>query len=110
MKKSFIIVLLIVFASIFGFSYSKPKTDDSITVKGMIHVYGNEPFTFIGLVCETGEEYSIKADKEVLIELRNTQGDIIEIKGVKDKNVTGRDAINQMKNGTILVQEWKKVD
>ena len=113
MKKALLAIILI-FTTVFCFAYSKPKQDDSITVQGMIHVYGNEPFTFIGIVCDSGEEFSLKADKKVLSELQNTQGKKIQIKGLPEKTEKKESdgpvlKPNTLKNGNLNVIEWKFV-
>lgn len=115
MKKGLLVILLL-FSTVFCFSYSKPKQDDSIIVKGLIHVYGNEPFTYIGIVCDSGEEYSLKADKKVLNELQNTQGKKIQIKGLPEKSDKPKESDgpvlkpNTLKNGNLNVLEWKYVE
>ncbi len=115
MKKGLLAIILI-FTSVFCFAYSKPKHDDSITVQGMIHVYGNEPFTYIGIVCDSGEEYSLKADKKVLSELQKTQGKKIQIKGLPEKSDKPKESDgpvfkpNTLKNGDLNVIEWKFVN
>ena len=117
--KKILLSLLLIFTAIFCFSYSKPKHDDSVTVKGMIRVYGNEPFTFIGIICDSGEQYSLKGDKEVLKELRNTQGKKVQIKGLPEKTEKSEmqnqeKAVllvpNTLKNGNLNVIEWKLVE
>ena len=114
--KKILLSLLLIFTAIFGFSYSKPKHDDSVTVKGMIRVYGSEPFTYIGIVCDSGEQYSLKGDKEVLKELRNTQGKKVQIKGMPEtlEKTDEEKAVllvpNTLKNGNLNVIEWKLVE
>ena len=114
--KKILLSLLLIFTAIFGFSYSKPKHDDSVTVKGMIRVYGNEPFTFIGIVCDSGEQYSLKGDIEVLKALRNIQGKKVQIKGLLEtlEKTDEEKAVllvpNTLKNGNLNVIEWKLVE
>ena len=107
MKKIFITVLMICSVAL-CFSYSKPKHDESVCVKGYVKVYGNEPFTFIGIVCDSGEEYSLIADENTQKELRKTQGHKIKIKGYK-KSVENEDSTvsSGLKDGSLMVIEWK---
>lgn len=108
MKKYLLFFLFLCSMEVF-FAYSKPSlSDDNIDiVTGYIKVYGNEPFTFIGLETENEKQYSIKASDEVLIELRKAQGKKIEIKGTVEKS--GKLSINELKDGYLIVLEWKVV-
>ncbi len=108
MKKNIFLILLICIATS-CFAYSKPakakaKTD---SVTGYINVYGNEPFTFIGIVTDDDKQYTITADDSILKELRKTQGKKIEIKGTIEKSE--KPGFNELKNGRIILLEWKYV-
>lgn len=107
--KKITVVLLFIFSAAVCFSFSKPKQNDSVSVKGYIHVYGNEPFTFIGIACDTGEEFSIKADDSTTIELQKTQGYKIEIKGFIENSTGSALKMNELKDGFLVVNKWKKV-
>lgn len=113
MKKLFLTMFLI-FTSILLSAYSKPVKDKVISVSGLINVYGNEPFTFIGIKTSSGEEYSLTAEKEVLDQLRNTQGKRITIKAsLKENDKTKSEAqveFNSLKNGNLIVLDWEYVD
>ena len=112
MKKNITLLLLISFAAM-CFAYSKPQTNTVPEVKktGVITMYGNEPFPFPGLDCENGEQYSIKAEKDVLDTLRKTQGKKIEITGYieKTKNDNNSISFEELKDGYLIVKEWKYV-
>lgn len=87
-------------------SYSK---NNQKTIKGYIRVYGNEPFTYIGIKTAENKEYSIAADDKVYKELKKTQGKEIQISGIiiypeKDALEPG-----MLKDGKIEVIEWKYV-
>lgn len=106
--KKIILALFLVFTTSLAFSYSKPKNNDAVSIKGYVKVYGNEPFTFIGIVCDSGEEYSLIADENILKEIRKTQGHKIKIKGYK-KSVENEDSTvsTGLKDGSLMVIEWK---
>lgn len=112
--KKFISTVLILFSVLLLFAYSKPAKDKVLSVSGLINVYGNEPFTFIGLKTDSGEEYSLIAEKEVLDQLRNTQGKRITIKASlkeNDKNKADTQVeVNSLKNGNLIVLDWEYVD
>ncbi|MCR5188111.1 MAG: hypothetical protein K6C97_04185 [Treponema sp.] len=113
MKRSILSLILLCSAAIL-FAYSKPAKAKSLTLSGHIQVYGNEPFTFIGLVTDDGKEYSLQAENEVLSELRKSQGYKIEITGfleAKEKSSDGSViAPNTLKDGIITLSEWKFID
>ena len=106
--------MFLIFTSILLSAYSKPVKDKVISVSGLINVYGNEPFTFIGLKTDSGEEYSLTAEKEVLDQLRNTQGKRIEITGsIKQADKNQEKAaveFNSLKSGNLIVLDWEYVD
>lgn len=113
MKKLFL-TLFLIFTSVLLSAYSKPVKDKVISVSGLINVYGNEPFTFIGIKTDSGEEYSLTAEKEVLDQLRNTQGKKIEITGsIKQADKNQEKAaveFNSLKSGNLIVLDWEYVD
>ena len=87
-------------------SYSK---NNQKTVKGYIRVYGNEPFTYIGIKTKENKEYSIAAEEKIYKELKSTQGKEVELSGIiilpeKDGLEPG-----MLKDGKIEVTEWKFV-
>ncbi len=113
MKKLFL-TLFLIFTSVLLFAYSKPVKDKVISVSGLINVYGNEPFTFIGIKTSSGEEYSLSASEEVLNQLRKSQGKRIEITGsVKQADKNQEKPVvefNSLKNGTLTVLNWQYAD
>ena len=106
MKKNLLLILLICIAGT-CFAYSKPAKAKTDSITGYINVYGNEPFTFIGIVTDDDKEYSISADDSILKELQKTQGKKIEIKGTIEKSE--KPGFNQLKNGRIILLEWKYI-
>ena len=109
MKRKFLIMLLMSLSCLcFGFSKAGKSSKGLTEVSGFIHVYGNEPFTFIGIETTDGKQYTLKADKDILIELQASQGNKIEIKGTVEKNKDKNKAsINELKDGNLTVLEWK---
>ena len=101
MKRNLIFFSLLLTAFL-CFAYSKPaKSEKNMdTLTGMINVYGNEPFTFIGIDTDDEKKYTIKA-------LRKTQGHKIEIKGTIDKDEKSN--FNRLKDGYFIVVEWKEI-
>ena len=105
--RKIIIILSILITGIIFCSYSK---NNNITVDGFINVYGNEPFTYIGIKTENNKEYALNASDDVLKELRASQGKKIEIIGLlipKDKDSY---EMNMLKDGRIEVTEWSIVE
>ncbi len=101
-KKAFILIIVLLSAILFT-SYSKNRMS---SLQGYIHVYGNDPFSYIGIETTDEKQYSISADKEVIKELRKTQGNLIEITGIiikaeKDKMP------GMLKDGKIELAEWR---
>ena len=106
--------MFLIFTSVLLSAYSKPVKDKVISVSGLINVYGNEPFTFIGIKTLSGEEYSLSASEEVLDQLRKTQGKRITIKASLKENDKNRAdtqvEFNSLKNGNLIVLDWEYVD
>ncbi len=107
MKKTnrIFLTLLVLICSILFCSYSKNKY---IKVTGYIHVYGNEPFTYIGIKTTDNKEYAISANEEETSMLRKTQGIKIEITGIIISKKETRE-FNMLKDGRIEVAEWKEM-
>lgn len=103
--------LVIIFSLVFIiFSLCSFQKNNIITVKGIISVYGNEPFTFIGLRTKDKKEFTIYADENVEKELRQVQGQNIEITGLYIKSDPDKVELNMLKDGKIELTEWKFVD
>ena len=101
---TFLIPLLLLCILLTSFSKNKIKT-----VKGYVHVYGNEPFTFIGLQTNDDKEYAISADEEIKTELWKSQGNLIEITGYIVQKEEDQPPLGMLKDGKIEVTEWKFV-
>ena len=94
-----LIICTIIFCS---FSKNKNKT-----VKGYIHVYGNEPFTFIGIQTSDNKEYAILGSDEICSELRDSQGKLVQIEGTITPSKKDVKEPGVLKDGKIEVLEWK---
>lgn len=104
-NKSLLILMLLIFCMFFS-SFSK---NNNKTVKGYINVYGNEPFSYIGIETEDEKKYAIKAEKSVIEDLWKTQGNLIEITGLITPNTDAAKSFDMLKDGKIEVIEWKVV-
>lgn len=107
--KKIIILISLLFSAFLCFAFSKPsKTQKKLDeVTGLIKVYGNDPFTFLGIETKDGRLYSIKADKNLNDELQKTQGTLIEIKGTIENDE--KNTLNRLKDGFFIVSEWKVI-
>lgn len=80
----------------------------SVTVVGQIGVYGNEPHTWLGFVDQKGVEYALDAPADILEQLRNMQGFILEVTGKLDEMPKGQPVgLQVLSGGTIHVEEFK---
>ena len=93
-------------------SFSPAKSD----IEGYIGVYGNEPFTFIGIETipkkesDSEKHYRIVCSEEEEKALRNMQGFIIHIRG---KIVSCEKAFKEygpeiLSDGVIILSSWNK--
>ena len=78
-----------------------------VEISGHISVYGSEPHTFIGIVSDDGRQYTIKADPDVLKELRLLQGKHIRFTGsvVSVKDEAGF-SFQMLKDGVFVLEVW----
>lgn len=113
MKKNLLALLLITTSAILS-AYSKPIQNTEMTLTGLVKVYGNEPFTFLGLKTDDGREFKIQADQNTLSELQNNQGYKIEITGIVEKPAKIKSqnqaiSLDSLKDGKIIVAKWKSL-
>lgn len=104
--KSIILLISIIGFSLILSSFSKNQLK---SVKGYVHVYGNEPFTYLGIETSDNKEYAISADDETLLELQKSQGNLIEINGYIETEKKELPPIGILKDGRIVVTEWKYI-
>ena len=99
----YVIVLLSISLTFTSFSKNKTKT-----IQGYVHVYGNDPFAFIGI--ETADEkiYAISASEEEISKLWKSQGKPVEITGIIIPSNNQR-LPDMLKDGKIEVSDWKFV-
>ena len=100
------LVILAVLGGLLFCSYSK---NNNKTVKGYIHVYGNEPFTYIGIETTDNKKYAISAAEEEIAKLWKTQGSLVEIEGIIIPKEGDAKELNMLKDGKIEVSGWKVV-
>lgn len=100
------LVILAVLGGLLFCSYSK---NNNKTVKGYIHVYGNEPFTYIGIETIDNKKYAISATEEEIAKLWKTQGSLVEIEGIIIPKEGDAKELNMLKDGKIEVSGWKLV-
>lgn len=101
-----VIIIFLLLSGMLFCSFSKNTTK---TVKGFINVYGNEPFTYIGIETEDDKKYAISASEEEISKLWKTQGSLIEIEGYIIKPESEGRQPGMLKDGKIEVLEWKFV-
>ena len=93
-------------------SFSPPQSD----IEGYPTVYGNEPFTFIGIETvpkkesENPKYYRIVCTDEVEKALRDMQGYVVHIRG---RIISGEKAFNEygpdiLDDGVIVLSSWNK--
>ncbi len=98
------LVILAVLGGLLFCSYSK---NNNKTVKGYIHVYGNEPFTYIGIETTDNKKYAISAAEEEIAKLWKTQGSLVEIEGIIVKPETETKQPGMLKDGKIELAGWR---
>lgn len=103
MKKVFLPFFLLL--SIFllsSFSRNNIKT-----VQGYVHVYGNDPFAYLGIITDDEKEFAIIAEEEEISKLWKTQGSRVELKGIITKSKKNILEPDMLKDGKIEVAEWR---
>ena len=101
-----ITVVAILLCSIIFCSYSK---NNNKTVRGFVHVYGNEPFTYIGIETDDNKQYALSADDEEISKLWQSQGNKIEITGIITSKKGQGPERGMLQDGKIQVIEWKYI-
>lgn len=99
MKRKIFLFALFVLSTSLVFSMSKRN----VTITGLVHIYGNAPFTYVGFVTDNGKEYSIdiSEDSEVTLEyLQSMQGYVLELTGKVEK----KSGFQDLKDGRFLVK------
>ena len=104
--KSTILIIPVLILCFFLSSFSKNHIKK---VEGYVRVYGNEPFTYIGIKTSDKKEYAISADEERIAELWQSQGNLIEITGYIVQKEKDQPPVGFLKDGKIEVTEWKYV-
>lgn len=84
-----------------------PQEGQKISVTGLVHSYGNEPFTWLGIETEDGKAYGLRIDKETDEKLRQLFGVLVSIEGTLELPV--RYGYEQLKDGAIHVEKFEVV-
>jgi len=105
MKKLSLLILITTLGCSALFGYSKNKTT---TIKGYVKIYGNEPFTYLGIETAEGKLYGLKADEDLLLELTEKKGLEIELEGFIIKKDKENLNPNALKDGVFEVQNINK--
>ena len=103
MKKKLFPILLIFLILLFS-SFSRNNIK---TVKGYVHVYGNDPFAYLGIITDDEKEYAIITEEEEISKLWKTQGSKVELKGIITKPKKNILEPDMLKDGKIEVAEWR---
>lgn len=99
-----IILFIFVVQNICGFSlFSMSKVPDS--VEGFVNIYGNEPHTYLGIETKEGNVFVLKAEDEILSELQNQQGFLLELRGKIEE--TKKTLV--LKHDYFEVIEWSRI-
>ena len=101
----FIITLAVVFLSAFSCTtINNTNTGNSSVLTGRIEIYGNEPFTYVGIVDSSGVAYNI-IPRSTADELRSLQGHLIEFTvSYPEEQIQG---YGSLPGGTVTPISWK---
>lgn len=83
------------------------REGQKISVTGLIHSYGNAPFTWLGIETEDGKAYALRVDKKTDEKLRRLFGVPVLIEGKVELPV--QHGYEQLKDGAIRVKKIKIV-
>lgn len=98
MKRKIIFFAFFVLLTSLVFSMSKKNE----TITGLVHIYGNAPFTYVGFVTDDGKEYAVDISEgsEVTVEyLKSMQGTKLELTGKIEKPI----GFNDLHDGRFVV-------
>jgi heme/copper-type cytochrome/quinol oxidase subunit 2 len=113
----FFVLLFLAASSVFSFGRREKKAqppqpepntnivETTITILGSVRIFGNEPFTFVGIVDENGIEYAVHPPS-VEDELRGLQGHTIEFTAVLLDEPQGYGSLF-LKGGTVTPVVWE---
>jgi len=104
--KKLIIFIYILITTFLCFAFSRPtkNTQELNVITGIIKVYGNDPFIFIGIETDEKKQYTIQAEDNVLKKLKNAQGEKINIKGIIENSE--EKSFHKLKDGYLIVYDW----
>ena len=99
-------VLIFGFASLCAFSCGNDAiVENTAKIIGSVRIYGNEPFTFVGILDENGTQYAVypRAKED---ELRMLQGHLIEFTVIFLDEPMGEGGM-YLKGGTVTPVSWE---
>ena len=82
-----------------------PNEEGTLRITGRVEVYGNEPFTFVGIVDENNIEYAVYP-REKEDELRRLQGHLIVFTVIKLDEPRGEGGM-YLRGGTVTPISWE---
>jgi len=81
------------------------SVENTARITGTVHIYGNEPHTFVGIVDENGTEYAVyPPSKEA--ELQKLQGHLIAFTVIMLDGPKGEGGL-YLKGGTVTPLSWE---
>ena len=84
------------------------STENSIIIRGSVRIYGNEPFTYIGIIDQNGLGYSVSPQSQVPV-LTELQGYLIDFTVVLLDEPQGYGSLF-LQGGTVTVLSWKIIE
>jgi hypothetical protein len=84
---------------------SSANEEKTAKITGMVHVYGNEPHTFVGIEDEKGTEYAVYPPSSEA-ELIKLQGHLIEFTVIVLDEPKGEGGL-YLKGGTVTPLSWE---
>ena len=103
---SFLLVFVVLVLSTFSCKTGTTK-ENTTQITGRVQIYGNEPFTFVGIIDENNVEYMVHPPS-VADELRNLQGRLIEF-NVTFLKEEQRAVLLHFKGKVVTPVSWKVI-
>jgi hypothetical protein len=96
-------------AGLFACASARPEKAEETAVndtviRGMVHIYGSEPHTYVGIASEDGKTYAVEP-REKEAELRSLQGWRIEFT-VRFVEKPTEEGSLYLKDGTVTPISW----
>jgi len=106
--KFFIIFIAIIFLNAFSCktvnNIDNSNNENSFVITGRIEIYGNEPFTYVGIVDVNNVAYNVEPSSAAN-ELRSMQGNLMEFTVIfPEEQIKG---YGSLPGGTVTPISWK---